>query len=200
MNECLLCERITMSKPSWKELVGIEIQPVICRECSKKFVRAEIIDRQSIVDEITCIYSYNEAMRNYLHQYKFLQDVILATVFSTELRQHLKGKLNVVPIPIHPQKKIERTFSHVDELLNYAGIPFFDILEKNNTTVMAEKTKIQRLEMQPLFSLKAGVVVKQESYTLVDDIYTTGTTVQHAATLLKSAGATKVDVVTLIRA
>ena len=31
-----------------------------------------------MVDHITSIYTYNEPMREYLHQYKFLQDVALA--------------------------------------------------------------------------------------------------------------------------
>ena len=85
-------------------------------------------------------------MREYLHQYKFLQDVALSGVFATELRNELKRKNGIiVPIPMHPDKKIERTFSHVDELLHAANIPFEDVLIKTNTEVMGEKTREERL-------------------------------------------------------
>ena len=140
-------------------------------------------------------------MRNYLHQYKFLQDVALSGVFATELRNELKRKnAIIVPIPMHADKKIERTFSHVDELLLAANIPFEDVLIKTNTEVMGEKTREERLSMRPLFSIKQGIDIQNTTYILVDDIYTTGTTLRHAATVLREAGAKRVEAVTLIRA
>ena len=78
-------------------------------------------------------------MREYLHQFKFLQDVLLAGVFANELRTHLKGNPIIVPIPMHPEKKIQRTFAHVDELLKSARIPYTHLLEKMDTEAMGEK-------------------------------------------------------------
>ena len=57
----------------------------ICQDCSKKFQRADIKDKDDVLDSITSLYTYNEAMQDYLHQFKFLQDVALATVFANEL-------------------------------------------------------------------------------------------------------------------
>ncbi len=54
--------------------------------------------------------------------------------------------------------------------------------------------------MEPLFTIKPGTTIQPGTYILVDDIYTTGTTLRHAATVLKEAGATRVEAVTLIRA
>jgi len=45
-----------------------------------------------------------------------------------------------------------------------------------------------------------GTTVQSGTYIVIDDIYTTGTTLLHAATVLKEAGATRVEAVTLIRA
>ncbi|KXH84186.1 hypothetical protein AU377_05160 [Sporosarcina sp. HYO08] len=139
-------------------------------------------------------------MREFLHQYKFLQDVALADVFSKELRSYLRKEGTIVPIPMHLEKKRERTFAHVDELLKSAGISYSHLLEKTGTEVMGEKTKEQRLSMAPLFRLKENIEKIDGIYILVDDIYTTGTTLRHAAALLKEAGATRVEAVTLIRA
>ena len=200
MNSCLLCETPIAEKPSWKALLALEKQTEICQDCSKKFQRADIKEEEPFWDQITSLYTYNEAMREYLHQYKFLQDVALASVFANELRPLLKRDATIIPIPMHPEKKIDRTFAHVDELLKSADIPFTHLLEKTGTEAMGEKSKAERLAMAPLFTLKPGKLVQSGTYIVIDDIYTTGTTLRHAATVLKEAGATRVEAVTLIRA
>ena len=200
MNECLLCEKELSSKPSWKSLLALEEETFICQDCSKLFKHADTTKEAITLDGLLSLYTYNEVMRDYLHQFKFLQDVALADVFAYELRKVLKSKVNIVPIPMHPNKKVKRTFAHVEELLKSAQTPYIDILEKIDEESMGEKTKQERLAMSPLFRLKQGAVIKPETYLLVDDIYTTGTTLQHAALLLKEAGAEKVEAVTLIRA
>ena len=200
MNECLLCEKSMTNNPSWKSLLALDEQTFICHDCSNMFKHADTKIEDTTLDKVTSLYTYNEAMRDYLHQFKFLQDIALADVFGNDLHSILKSKVNVVPIPMHPNKKIARTFAHVDELLNSARIPYMDILEKNDEEVMGEKSKGERLAITPLFKLKPNVTIKQEAYVLVDDIYTTGTTLRHAANVLKQAGATRVEAVTLIRA
>ncbi|MCM3711674.1 ComF family protein [Sporosarcina luteola] len=198
---CLLCEQKLASSPSWQLLLAIENTSLICEDCSKSFERVDIKEEDDVVDQVTSIYTYNEPMREYLHQFKFLQDVALAGVFANELRTELARKDDIiVPIPMHPQKKIERTFAHVEEMLTAARIPFEDLLIKKNTEVMGEKTREERLAMRNLFSIKPGSDVKNKTYILIDDIYTTGTTLRHAATVLKEAGAERVEAVTLIRA
>ena len=122
---CLLCEQRLANTPSWQSLFAIEKSLLLCEACSKSFERVDINERGDILDHVKSLYTYNEAMRNYLHQYKFLQDVALAGVFAAELRNELKRKnAIIVPIPMHPDKKIERTFSHVDELLHRGKYPF----------------------------------------------------------------------------
>lgn len=200
MTECLLCEKPIMVSLSWKSLFGIDIQTIICIDCSKRFKRADIIKEGKTIDQVTSLFIYNEAMRDYLHQFKFLQDVALARVFADDIRSAVKGKSNIVPIPMHPNKKVGRTFAHIEELLTSANVPYIDILEKTNSESMGEKTRAERLAMSPLFKLKLHSKVKRESYVLIDDIYTTGTTLRHAATVLKRAGANRVEAITLISA
>ena len=200
MNECLLCDKKLASTPSWKALIGLEEQTIICHNCSKMFQRAEIKEEDTILDQVTSLYTYNEAMQDYLHQYKFLQDVALSAVFANELKPHLKKEATIIPIPMHPEKRIARTFAHVDELLKSARVSYTHVLEKTDTESMGEKSKAERLAMKPLFKLKKKTLITQGTYILVDDIYTTGTTLRHAATVLKEAGAARVEAVTLIRA
>ena len=66
MNECLLCETPIAPTPSWKALLALEKQTDICQDCSKKFQRADIKEEDTFLDQITSLYTYNEAMREYL--------------------------------------------------------------------------------------------------------------------------------------
>ncbi len=200
MSECLLCEKKLTSKPSWRSLLTLERKTLICLGCRVLFKPTNTVMEEIGLGSVNSIYSYNEAMRNYLHQFKFLQDVVLADVFQDELHTALKSKINIIPIPMHAKKKVARTFAHVEELLKSANVSYDDILEKIDEQSMGEKSKEERLAMAPLFKIKSNVIIRNENYTLVDDIYTTGTTLRHAALLLMEAGAKKVEVVTLIRA
>lgn len=200
MSRCLLCEELLDRRQTWQGLLGVEKKQHICETCSKSFQRADIIEEGEILDRVHSLYQYNEAMREFFHQYKFLQDVALANVFAVDLCTVLREKKVVVPIPMHPEKRVERTFAHVDELLTHASIPFRQLLDKTSTDVMGEKTREERLAMNPLFKRKEEAVIEPITYTIVDDIYTTGTTLKQAAAVLKEAGAARVEAVTLIRA
>ena len=200
MKECLLCETRLTASLSWKSLLGMDKQALICTKCLGQFQRINIKENTGF-GQVASLYSYNEAMRNYLHQFKFLQDVALAGVFANELRPYLPKEAMIVPIPMHPEKLAARTFAHVDEVLKYGDIPFVHLLEKTGTESMGEKSKKERLAMDPLFKLRQHSTINPNAfYILIDDIYTTGTTLRHAVTVLKEAGAKRIEAVTLIRA
>lgn len=140
-------------------------------------------------------------MQDYIHRYKFMHDVILAKVFREEIHHYLyKRKEVIVPIPMHPEKLKERTFSHVDELLKEANISYVHYLEKMTTETQGEKSRKERLNIPQIFKLKENLPIKNVEILLVDDIYTTGTTIRRAKELLLASGAKSVKAFTLIRA
>ena len=204
---CLICGTVFQPAPTWGKLFLYENESSTCDKCFSKFTKSdatiEFRDFQGTryegaLDAVTALYLYNEAMKSYLHQYKFLQDIALAQVFAKTLHGAFEGKEGiVVPIPMHPEKLIQRTFAQVDELLNSAGIPFQHLLTKTVTSEQGKKTRKERLEASPLFEVRASVEAK--NYILFDDIYTTGATIHQAAKLLKDAGATSVEAITLIK-
>lgn len=196
MKNCLLCTQSIQPTVTWRKLFLKSIPKVICERCQQNF---EHVKNEDDSDNIS-LFSYNEAMKNYLHQYKFLQDVALARVFSEEIYCYLsKQKAIIVPIPMHPDKMKERTFSQVDELLNAAGIHYIHLLEKTSTIAQSSKTLEERLNSEPLFRLKTLAKIEPISYILVDDIRTTGTTLRHAENILLEHGAKQVTTFTLIK-
>ncbi|ANU27726.1 competence protein ComF [Planococcus versutus] len=137
-------------------------------------------------------------MKEYLHRYKFLQDVILSEVFASVLKEELqKQKSIIVPIPMNDEKLKLRTFSQVDRLLDAASIPYTHLLGKNRVA-LGGKSKAERIEMQNVFWWNEKQVPKK--ILLFDDLYTTGSTLRMAAKVLKDKGAKEIKIVTLIRA
>ena len=189
-SHCLICSQLLKASVTWKTLLIKQFTPTICTRCTARFEHSQ---------SVTALYQYNEAMKDYLHQFKFLQDVALAKVFRQELYARFnKEKAMILPIPMHPIKQQERTFSHTNELLKAADIPYIQLLEKTTTETQGSKNREQRLRTAPLFRLKGGANVEHKDYLLFDDIKTTGTTLQHAADVLMQAGAKNVQYFTLI--
>ena len=190
--DCLLCGAPLIEQVSWLTLIQ-RFPTTICLKCEQKFspVQNEQSDHRSL-------YHYNEAMKDYLHRYKFMYDVVLAKVFQKQLHNVFKQEQRiVVPIPMHPQKLIERTFSHIDELLIAANIPYKHLLEKTTIDTQSKKTRGERINTPQLFRVTRKIDPKH--YVVFDDIYTTGTTIEHAKKALVEAGAKSVTSLTLIR-
>lgn len=189
---CLLCTQPLQLIASWKTLLSKQYPPSICEKCLARFER-------NTSQESTSLYHYNDAMKDFLHQYKFLQDVALAKVFRQELHTLFKHeKAAIIPIPMHPEKQKERTFSHMDELLKAAEIPYIQLLEKTTTETQSSKNREERLQTQSLFRMLPDIRVEYKEYLLFDDIQTTGTTLKHATQVLLEAGAENVRIFTLI--
>lgn len=196
VTHCLLCNVVLVEEPTWTMLLSSKLPKTICSECEGKFEPAET----NTDENLTYLYKYNEAMKDFIHRYKFMHDVLLAKVVRDKIREKLyRTKAIIIPIPMHPLKLKERTFAHVDELLKAANIPFQHHLEKITTEAQSEKSRQERLNTPQIFKLREGTDVRNKEILLVDDIYTTGTTMNHARRILLEAGAKSVKAFTLIK-
>ena len=192
---CLLCDRELQQSVSWKELLLKNLPQTICPRCEQHFQRIELQQEEGVVS----LFHYNEAMKDYLHRYKFLHDILLAKVFNNTLHEQLKNETRlIIPIPMHPENLKLRTFAHIDELLKAANIPFAHHLTKLSNEQQSLKTRKERLQTLQFFKVINPTAIKDKKLLVVDDIYTTGTTLNHAKKVLLEAGAKTVDGFTLI--
>ncbi len=204
---CLICSSSFSEIASWRKLLLIKEPDVICEKCLSKFEKMK--DRESenewkgtiydgALDSVQSIYIYNEWMKQVFQQYKFQLDVDLAKIFVSDFQLLNKVQELIVPIPLHPEMLLMRTFSQVDQLLIAANVPFTHVLAKTLNRSQVGKSKKDRMSSELFFSVTTDV--QNKNILLVDDLYTTGATLHHAAYALKKSGAQRVIAVTLIRA
>ncbi len=138
-------------------------------------------------------------LRMKLHNQRTYADFFGEAMSRKYLACQKKWQIDVAaPIPLHPKKRRYRGFNQAELLLNrieeQTGLPVVkDLLKKTEET--AEQKELDRKSRQKNLkkAFKIGPYdVQLKRILLVDDIYTTGSTMDAAASVLKEAGARKV--------
>jgi ComF family protein len=158
--------------------------------------------------------SYDGGLRELIHLLKYEQVRPAARVLGRMLHEamaSLKDLPNdavVVPIPLHRKKLRQRGFNQV-ELIARAALKLESQPRRlfSNTIERQRETKSQigltshqrRENMRGAFVVAKPAQISGREVLLVDDVYTTGTTVSECARILRRAGASKVWVVTVAR-
>lgn len=112
----------------------------------------------------------------------------------------------IIPVPLHRKRLRERGFNQALLLARtfYPEerriIDFSTLIRQQHTAPQTGLSgKIRRSNLKKAFRITDKGRVTGKRVVLVDDVFTTGTTVSECARVLKRAGATKVDVLTLAR-
>lgn len=225
MDSCLLCNKMLVYDMSLSFLLSFKKLPkrYICDDCMSRFIRIDQSKRckscgRQMTKLTTCIdcqrwhhlgddfvnesiFQYNDAMKDFMHRYKFVGDYQLRMIFQQEIRKKIRKELVVVPVPISSETKNNRGFNQVVGLLG--NIEYIDALIVNSTHKIRQSTlnRKQRINNKQIFTinLKYASKITGQKVLLVDDIYTTGTTIRHAAEVLRSSGAKQVLGLTLCR-
>ncbi len=149
------------------------------------------------------LFEYNDAMKNFMKQYKFMGDYRLRQIFVDVVTATLKqSRQIVVPIPIAASTMNERGFNQVLGLMqrvNYCKC--LEVIDAEKQTRQSSRNRSERLSIDQPFKFLASARPKiaGKPVLIFDDVYTTGTTIRHAAMVLKAAGAASARGLTLAR-
>lgn len=126
---------------------------------------------------------------------KYLGHLMTKRIKSEEL---LEVDL-IIPIPIHINRKRKRGYNQAEELAKVVskelGIPMDTsiITRIKDTKPQSGLSIVQRQNnIKKAFQIKDKINLEQMKILLVDDIYTTGTTINYCSTLLKKRGAKEI--------
>jgi ComF family protein len=121
--------------------------------------------------------------------------VVLAELLDEALPQ-LPEKIMVVPLPTIKKHVRERGFDHMKllakKLAHRRGWRYAALLSRINNTVQVGASEKERfLQAKNAYAIK-GVVRQDFAYLLVDDVWTTGASIEAATAVLRGAGAKEI--------
>lgn len=179
-----------------------------CSHCAHPLPQSEhplcgyCIQQQPYFDKIYTAYLFQEPLRTLIHQFKYNQSLYL-TAFMAHLILEAISPLHLgtpclLPVPMHRKNIKARGYNHAAELVkylaSYLGIPFH-LRAAQKISHTPNQASLGLRERQTNLKHAFGVrAVRQSHVVIVDDLVTTGSTVNELARLLKQKGASRVDV------
>lgn len=142
---------------------------------------------------------YNEFAQEVIARYKYRGDYVLSFAFAT----FMKKKLSIipfdslVPIPLSAERLVDRGFNQSEALIHACGYQPSKLLTRIHTEKQSKKSRSERIHLPQVFQIEEPI--PYQKILLIDDIYTTGSTLRHAAKRLKEAGADSVYSLTFAR-
>jgi len=197
-----------------------------CVKCGKPFLISTDLFRQD--KEILCVdckrkkYSfefarsvgiYHGVLKECIHLFKYYGEKKLAEPFGELLIDYLvkdkefKKKVDlIIPVPLHKNDLKERGFNQsvlLSRIIgNYFSIPVKEevLIKKKLTSSQVNLSKKDRENnILRAFSIDKPEEIKGENILILDDIFTTGSTVEECAKELKKAKVNNIFILTLAR-
>lgn len=105
----------------------------------------------------------------------------------------------MVPTPSSKVDDEKRGFNHVKEIYKSLGLPMLDVLIKISKEKQSSKSKKNRLKVDKKIISKNIDLLKGKKVLIVDDIYTTGATMQRAINLVKEGNPKTIKVLVIAK-
>lgn len=156
------------------------------------------------------VVKYEGEMKDLIYAFKYAHRTYVGRVMGWMMADKIKAEGMeidlILPVPLYGDKEKERGFNQATILSKYISkkskIPFnIDVLTRTrNTKVMHNLTKRERQEnVTDAFKVLNNGVIINKNILLVDDILTTGSTVNECSKILLNFGAKTVTVLTFAR-
>jgi competence protein ComFC len=168
----------------------------VCHDCLRW---EEDLGWQGCLDQNISIFRYNDFLKEVMAKYKFRGDYVLSKLFAEYIKVRLPAADYYVPIPLSAERLYERGFNQAEAIIKECGIQSAKFLTRVHSEKQSKKKRSERIHLPQVFKISESVILEGKSITLIDDVYTTGSTLRHAAKLLKEAGAEHVYSLTVAR-
>jgi ComF family protein len=189
-----LCDRCGDPLPTWRVLsVPLERCPR-CRRTAR------------VVDRGRAIGAYDGALRAIVHALKYEGRRSLARPLGALMRQRgadmLDGAACAIPVPLHPSRRRRRGFNQAADLARHVGLPVVAALRRVRATATQTGLPAARRHrnVRDAFApTGAAAALAHSTVVLIDDVSTTGATLEACARVLKACGVGEVRALTAAR-
>ena len=204
---CPACWRdVNFIRPPLCDVLGIRLP----FDAGERTVSAAAVAHPPAYDRARAVGHFSGSMRTLVHQFKYADRHDARTLFGrwlVEAGRDLQPGIDVVvPVPLSRLRLLLRHFNQAAvlarEVSRQTGVPMDPLLLRRTrwTRSQVGMTRDQRRRnIAGAFSVPRHrrAWLKGRSILLIDDVVTTGATVEACARTLKRAGAARVDVLAL---
>jgi ComF family protein len=185
----------------------------VCRNCWDGLVPISnlVFEPGTPLSALVSIGAYDGTLREIVHALKYQGRRSIAAQLALRIRRSAADLLAasdcVVPIPLHWRRKHTRGFNQAHEIARHLGLPVVEPLIRFRATrpqveLSAEE---RRANVAGAFAIRyrrrfrPPAAIAGLRFVLVDDVATTGATLEQCAAILCRAGAASVAAVTAAR-
>ena len=158
---------------------------------------------------------YDGVFRNVIHAFKYGGRRPLARAIARLMveagAEVLSGADAVVPVPLHPWRAFRRGFNQADDLAVHLGLPVWRVLRRrrHGPPQAAQSASERESNVRSAFARRATFGwstpwwsgrLHGRTLVLVDDVMTTGATLEACSAVLLAAGVRSVRALTAARA
>lgn len=188
-NLCQNCQR--------KGLIGINIHEChVCKDVlTHEYVHKDCQKRTNLDGVLVCV-RYNHCAMKLIEELKYNLYFSIATEIGYIMKMTLQNSLlnydTLIPVPLHWYKENFRGFNQAELLAKHIDRRVDNCLRRRKRTQTQVKLNRQeRIEnLKDVFQLKRQI--NYNAVVLIDDVMTTGTTLEECAGVLKEGGVKKV--------
>lgn len=173
----------------------------LCFKCFEKLVPTfksfKIGDIKALA-----IYEYNEDLKSLIYQFKGCYDFELKNIFLERYKNELKIRYwnyILLPVPSYQDDDRARGFNHVLESFKILGLKMDQRIIKTKRIKQSDRTAKERENIGDYLSLSDKSSLYGQKVLLVDDIYTTGSTINACIKLIKPLKPKKIEVLVLCK-
>ena len=204
-NVCGFCNRIDRNS--------------LCKTCEEEISKYKLNlirdyrkDKTKYFDFLFCALKYKNIIREKIIQYKFGEKSYLYKTFvkiiinNKKIYRFIELYDIIIPVPMYKSKENIRGYNQstlvARELAKITQIKFDNsiLLKVKDTKIQSSLSKKERQNnLKDVFKVENQERINNKKVILIDDIYTTGSTVNECSKMLKQAGARNILVLTIAK-
>lgn len=213
-----LCKKILdLLYPPNCVICGKNNKEYLCNKC-EKIVSKYVLNKTKkyltkYFDSHIYIFKYEGIIRELIIAYKFKDKSYLCELFvkflikNEKICRFFKTYDIIIPVPIHKKRKAQRGYNQ-STLIARKIVKKWNNLQLEENVLQKQKNTIQQSKLNKkdrienaknVYKIDNKEKINNKNIILIDDIYTTGSTANECAKILKENGAKKVIIITIAK-